>query len=486
MSVTAFRIPVNFTIWVWQLLALWAIAATTFLSLELSIGSQSQIPLITAMLAVIIMLFLKWYLVDRFPLALTQQALTHIEAIDAPNWYGIIFIVGIGFRAAWIFANGTHLLSDGATYFGLAGQLLKQGTYLDPRGDLAYWPPGYPLFLIPFYWFSNSSPIAISIANLLLYGITLVVAVLMARRLAGDLAGRVTALLIAVWPNLILMSGIASKETVLALLLPLALLIAYPQSEFDTLRTNNLIRYIVAGVVLGFTMLVQPSFMLIPIAFFLTEWLSGNAIGKATIRALLIIVGMVIVVSPWTIRNAQVLGQIIPVSTNGGDVFYRSNNPLANGGYLAKGEVDLSSLPEIERSREGYRLGLAWIRDNPVDFLSLGIRKQILFLGDDGTGAYESMKRDRVPANISIGYPLVKALSNAFWLMLWVIVFFGRLPCQVNPTLLLLLLATFTYPLAIDTVFESGGRHHVPVMVILAVVTAMAFVGRITAVKSTS
>lgn len=482
---SVFRILVNFTTWVWQLLALWAIAATIFLSLELAIGSQSQIPWIAAGLAVIAMLFLKWRLTNHFSLALVQRTLTGIEVISAPTWYRLIFLIGIGLRVAWLLANGAHLLSDGQTYFGLAGQLLDQGTYRDPRGDLAYWPPGYPLFLIPFYWITNGNPIAVGIVNLLLYGSTLVVSVLIARRLAGDLAGRVVALLIAVWPNLILMIGIASKELVLALLLPLALLVAYPISEASKSKIKNWVRYITAGTLLGFAMLVQPSFMLLPVAFFLAEWLSGNSIGKATVRAALLMVGMMIVVSPWTMRNIQVLGQVIPVSTNGGDVFYRSNNPLANGGYLAKGEVDLSHLPEIEQNREGYRLGLAWIRDNPLDFVSLGIRKQVLFLGDDAVGAYESMKRGRESSDGNRVYPMVKALCNAFWIALWMAVFFGKLSHEIQPTLLLLLLATFAYPLAIDTVFESGGRHHVPVVVMLAVVTAAVIVGQTRAGKST-
>ncbi|MBK8750303.1 MAG: glycosyltransferase family 39 protein [Candidatus Competibacteraceae bacterium] len=479
-----FRISEKFTISTWQALALWAIAATIFLSLELAIGSQSQIPWIAAGLVVIVMLFLKWRLTDSFSLALVQRTLIYIEAISAPTWYGVIFLIGLGLRVAWLLANGAHLLSDGQTYFGLAGQLLEQGTYRDPRGALAYWPPGYPLFLIPFYWITNGNPLAVGIANLLLYGTTLVVVVLIARRLAGECAGRVVALLIAVWPNLILMIGIASKEAVLALLLPLALLIAYPLSESNTSKIRNWVRYIAAGTLLGFAMLVQPSFMLLPVAFFLAEWLSGNAIGKATVRVALLMVGMIIVVSPWTMRNIQVLGQVIPVSTNGGDVFYRSNNPLANGGYLAKGSVDLSHLPELEQNHAGYRLGLAWIRENPLDFALLGIRKQVLFLGDDAVGAYESMRRGRESSDGNRGYPLVKALCNAFWIVLWMAVFFGRLSHEIHPTLLLLLLATFAYPLAIDTVFESGGRHHVPVVVMLAVVSAAAIVGRTRAEKN--
>lgn len=477
---SVFKIPVDLTLWAWKLLALWAIASTIFLSLELAIGPQSQIPWIAAVLVLIIMIFFKWRLANCLSSTLIQCTLTKVDAISGPTWYGTVFIIGIGLRVVWLLASDVHLLSDGATYFGLAGQLLEQGTYLDPRGDLAYWPPGYPIFLMPFHWLMNGSLIAVFLANLLLYIAIFIVAVLLAYRFGDDLAGRLVALMIAIWPNLVLLTVVGSKEMVLTLLLPLALLVLYGSPiKNGKLTLKNGFQCIVAGAILGFATLVQPSFMLIPIALFLAEWLGGARIRNALIRTLLMVMALVAVVAPWSMRNAQVLGQMVPVSTNGGDVFYRANNPLANGGYLAKGEVDLSHLPELERSREGFRLGLAWIKNYPVDFLQLAVRKQVLFLGDDSTGAYESMKRGRESTGGGRSYPLIKALCNAFWLVLWIAVFFSISRRTMHSTHLLLLMAIFAYPLAIDSIFESDGRHHIPVVVILAIVAA-AGIARLT------
>jgi len=46
---------------------------------------------------------------------------------------------------------------------------------------------------------------------------------------------------------------------------------------------------------------------------------------------------MAATIAPWTYRNWRVLHAWVPISTNGGDVFYRANNPLATAtGQLAE------------------------------------------------------------------------------------------------------------------------------------------------------
>src|SRR5205823_4707762 len=142
----------------------------------------------------------------------------------------------------------------------------------------------------------------------------------------------------------------------------------------------------------------------------------------------------------------------VVISTNGGDVFYRANNPLATGGYIQRGEKDLVSLDvgEVERSRMGYELGKSWIRQNPDAFLALAMKKQILFLGDDAIGAYESLKR--ATDSNTLAYVGAKAVSNAFWLLLWLAIFaawYVRKDAFAQPRMAIMLLAVL-YLLAID------------------------------------
>lgn len=61
----------------------------------------------------------------------------------------------------------------------------------------------------------------------------------------------------------------------------------------------------------------------------------------------------------WTVRNCTIFGTLVIISTNGGDVFYRANNPLATGGFTPIGEKDLKVYKgdELLWNRMGYTGG---------------------------------------------------------------------------------------------------------------------------------
>ena len=187
-------------------------------------------------------------------------------------------------------------------------------------------------------------------------------------------------------------------------------------------------------------------------------------------RFVLMLLGLGIIITPWTMRNYAVLGIPVLISTNGGDVFYRANNPLAKGDYTKQGAVNLFELDdEVKRDRLGYRLGRMWIAENPLAFAKLIPIKQILFLGDDGYGAFETMKR-----GLGIGdvrYIAAKAISNAFWLTLWMFVFAGALRIQpaVMNSAVLLPMAVIIGFVMVHSVFEANGRYHIHFSALVAV-----------------
>ena len=84
------------------------------------------------------------------------------------------------------------------------------------------------------------------------------------------------------------------------------------------------------------------------------------------------------------------------VSDNGGDVFYRANNSLANGTYVYEGQTILPE-DEVQRDRMGYQLGKHWIVSHPLQFLWLAERKLTFLLGDDGVGGIQHRCRSEAP-----------------------------------------------------------------------------------------
>jgi hypothetical protein len=106
--------------------------------------------------------------------------------------------------------------------------------------------------------------------------------------------------------------------------------------------------------------------------------------------------------------------------------------------------------------------------------VALAIRKEVLFLGDDGQGAFETLKRGLGIEGAS--YLFWKGVSNASWWLLWITILAmlfekWNSPVAQNPLLVATMLA-FLYLLAIHSVFESGAKYHEPLIGFLSVLAS--------------
>jgi hypothetical protein len=103
-------------------------------------------------------------------------------------------------------------------------------------------------------------------------------------------------------------------------------------------------------------------------------------------RAALFLIGALLVIGPWTVRNYIAYGHFVLIATDGGVTFWTGNNPLAPG------EGDLAANPEMKRFHQRlrqqfpdrteeqmepiyYREAFAWIRAHPLDWIGLEFRK---------------------------------------------------------------------------------------------------------------
>jgi 4-amino-4-deoxy-L-arabinose transferase-like glycosyltransferase len=416
----------------------------------------------------------------RYRLAALLQAVgERLAAIPRWRWLALVIGTGLVLRIAWMVLFPAPFVSDGLAYYDLAARLAHGLTYQTPQAEWAEWPPGYPFVLLVHFRLLGVSPWAVNVANLLLFAGTMLAVYALARRL-GEATARLATLLLALWPNLIASAGVATKESVIIFLLPVLLLLYLRAGEEPSPGKAAAMR-LAAGIVLGYSTLTQPGILLFVGVFLAYELLFRASVLRVAARLALIAAGMLVVILPWSVRNYRVLHTPVLVSSSGGDVFYRANNPRATGGWIPDGERSLRGYDELTRSRLGYQWGKEWIRENPDDFLLLSLQKQVLFLGDDGVGVYETLKR-----GLGIGgksYALAKLGSNAYWWGIWALVlaaFFVRAstswPRRAEVVLFLL---TILYFWAIDSVFESGARHHTPLVGVLAILAAsLANAGR--------
>ncbi len=171
----------------------------------------------------------------------------------------------------------------------------------DALHPTAFRPPLYPAILaVPTKVFG---PDVLWPARLLAVAIGLGVIALTvtyARRIAGDRAGLVAGLAVAIVPSLVANDTITMTES-LGLLLSLGVLLALLDD-----------RAALAGVLSGLLLLTRPNAYLVVLVVTVALW---RSVGWR--RALLSVGVCVLVVSPWVLRNAVVVGAARLVTSDG-------------------------------------------------------------------------------------------------------------------------------------------------------------------------
>jgi len=219
--------------------------------------------------------------------------------------------------------------SDARQYVDLARSLAAgdgfaaryPGTSLHPT---AFRPPLYPAILaVPTKLFG---PAALWPGRLLAVIIGLGVIALTvtyARRIAGDRAGLVAGLAVALMPSLIANDTITTTES-LGLVLVLAVLLALLDS-----------RAVLAGAMVGLLLLTRPNAYLVLLVVVIALWRSvgwrraGVAVGVC-----------VCVVSPWVARNAVVVGTPKLVTSDGFTLAAIYGPPAVDTGGFVDPTVD--------------------------------------------------------------------------------------------------------------------------------------------------
>lgn len=366
--------------------------------------------------------------------------------------------------------------SDFKAYLSLAERLASGAGYVDEAGHLAFWPPGLPLALTPLVWIFGANLVAVTAGNVLLFVLGAVAVWSISCRLFDRSIANVSVLLYTIWPTRILNAGLPGKES-----LTLAMLLvgtALCLKALDRTQRRSWALGIAAGGAFGLASLAQPGLLLfvllIPIAFRFAARSLG--IPAFAWRIGVILAGVMVCVAPWMIRNYIVFeGRFCGVATNGGSVFYRANNPLATGAWIAEGEIPITHLPELEQNRLGFALGLEWIKSHPADTLNISLRKLLYFLAGDDHGPYwaifrgTGLKEDEAFRTNSswrmAGYELARVSSWIFWIFFTALGARALLALRSQPSpateRFLPLIYPLLYSACVFMIFESGSRQHI-------------------------
>jgi hypothetical protein len=115
---------------------------------------------------------------------------------------------------------------------------------------------------------------------------------------------------------------------------------------------------------------------MLPLIVILAIWQFRNQCA-GLLRAALIPIVAVVALVPWTLRNYQVFGQVIPFSTMGGSVLLQGNNSVVVSDPKLYGynvwDTDIPEYREalqtagneVERDRQAKQFAIQWLKNNP-------------------------------------------------------------------------------------------------------------------------
>jgi 4-amino-4-deoxy-L-arabinose transferase-like glycosyltransferase len=270
-------------------------------------------------------------------------------------WLTVITGAGLFMRLAWIIAVPPVQISDSLDYWNAAIRLVTEHAYyfqMDGGEVLKAWrPPGLPLILAAMFQTLGPHEWIPTLLNCSAYVATSVLLFVVARRLVDTQAGLISVALLAVHPALIASTGLAVSE-------PLSLLL-YLGCYWTGLAALTRSGWwgLLAGALMALSALVKPEFELLPILWLLFLVVYSPSLRDGLLRFAPVFLAFTLTLMPWVVRNYLLFHRVVLISTNGGDVFYRANNPLASGGFNQTGARELNQYQsdELLWNRTGYQ-----------------------------------------------------------------------------------------------------------------------------------
>jgi hypothetical protein len=260
-----------------------------------------------------------------------------------------IFVLALGVRLAVVAYTGagTTRFGDAPAYQLAARALAESGSYPLKTDAFYFRPPGYAVFLAVITLGHPDRVVVAKVASAVMGSLAVVILAAIAWRLfvnRGIAIG--VGVAAALDPSLVMVSSDVQSEPLFLVLLLGAgfLLLASVDRPSTTLS-------LLAGVLTGLAILTRPSALLV--APLLAAPLAARR-WPFRVRAHLAaagVLGAVLSLAPWTIRNAVVYREFVLVSDTGGILFYLGNSDLMMRFY------DVRSPPEYNRwSDDAYRM----------------------------------------------------------------------------------------------------------------------------------
>ena len=299
---------------------------------------------------------------------------------DALAMFAVALVLRVAY--AWlVHGPAAEPSSDSATYDTVAWNLARGlGFQLDGAGGpypTAFVPPALPWTVSLLYRAVGHSFFAAVLLMCVLGSLVPALLRQLGRSMFGPAVGNWAGWLAAVHPLMVFFSGYVMTESLFSVVLLLALLASVAWIKQP--RARNAFW---TGTLWGAATLTRPAAL--PLAFVLAIWAwapLGLALAPGDRRRQLaaLLLGLVLFVTPWTLRNAAALHAFVPLTTGGGRSLLDANNPVVwddaerRGGAIGILTTEpwatrYRGLSEVEVDRRAGREAWAFLRGRVADW----------------------------------------------------------------------------------------------------------------------
>ena len=268
----------------------------------------------------------------------------------------------------------TGAIHGSEAYDEYALNLLETGIYGRTPGvpDAAI-PPLYSYALALVYGIFGRGYLQVGLFHTLLDVLSIVMLYEIARRVFpqyGRAVGLLAGLFYALYPYLIFQNLTLIDTPFFITVLHAFVLLIVILWEQESMTRRGWLVAVVAGVVLGLSMLTRP--ITPPLALLVALWFLFRHSFVETVRRLLpVAVLSAAILAPWIVRNYGIYDAFVPMTTTSGANFWQGNSewtiPVFRAGYDVQWTAPDTQAPRNTREADAERFALAldFLRNNP-------------------------------------------------------------------------------------------------------------------------
>ncbi len=267
----------------------------------------------------------------------------------------------------------------------LAWNLASLGSFtFDGVTPSAHVGPLYPAVLAAFYQLVGHRPDWVPYLHVAFDIGTSSCIFLVGTRLFGSWTGAIAASAMFLYPAYWTYDPRIRSESLLTLLMSVWL-----WATVVSIQSRQFRHFAITGILAGLTVLCKPAAMLLGIGVAALTYGGAETIGLKTRNATVYLLACLLMVMPWTIRNYQAFGAVMPVSAGVGAGLWMGSDPVSRGSWPMSNETELqiwetagiTPLPhayamyEVSTDRLLREKGWARIREAPVRYLWLTLTR---------------------------------------------------------------------------------------------------------------